>query len=67
MNDVNRIRAFGFSVGTISSADKSSSNVSSRSLFNSDSKHSAHIPRALTGVAHLLYFFPQVLQKAMIR
>jgi hypothetical protein len=67
MNDVNRIRAFGFSIGTISSADKSSSDVTSRSLFNLDSKQSAHNPRALTGVVHLLYFVPQVLQMAMIR
>jgi hypothetical protein len=66
MKDVSRIRVFGFSVDTISSADKSSSGATSRSLFNSDSKQSAHMPRALTGVAHLLYLFPQVLQKAMI-
>jgi hypothetical protein len=37
------------------------------SFCNSSLKHSAHTPLALTGVAHLLYFSPQVLQIAMAR
>lgn len=34
---------------------------------NSNSKHSVQIPFALTGVVHLLYFFPQVLQMDIVR
>ena len=37
------------------------------SLVNSASKHSRQTPLALTGVVHLLYFFPQVLQIATVK
>jgi hypothetical protein len=36
-------------------------------VSNANSKHSVQIPFALTGVVHLLYFFPQVLQMAIVR
>ena len=35
------------------------------SFFNSNSKHSPHTPRALTGAASLKYFLPQFLQIAI--
>jgi hypothetical protein len=39
--------------------------LASGSFSNPDSKHARHTPLALTGVVHLLYLFPQVLQMAM--
>src|ERR1700730_8622417 len=54
------------STAALSEIDGCSCAFASDSFANSDSKQSRHTPLALTGVVHLLYFFPQDLQMAMM-
>jgi hypothetical protein len=76
MNDLKEIRERGlrfFSNSLVVSLDESrtkdggSARAALGAVCNSNSKHSVQIPFALTGVVHLLYFFPQDLQMAIVR
>jgi hypothetical protein len=66
MNDVKRIRMLRFSVSAIAEGATGSSGLTSLSSLNTDSKQLAQRPLALTGVAHLLYLVPQLLQMAIV-
>ena len=54
-------------LGILLVADRCSFGSVRDSFSNSDQKHSVHTSLALTGVIHLLYFLPQVLQMATVR
>ena len=54
-------------LGILLVADRCSFGSVRDSFSNSNAKHWAHTPLALTGVSHLLYFLPQVLQMATVR
>jgi hypothetical protein len=54
-------------LGVLLVADRCSFGSVRDSFSNSNAKHWAHTPLALTGVSHLLYFLPQVLQMATVR
>src|SRR5438477_546776 len=56
------MRCSGVVSCAVGAGDTSSGDATSRSLLNSASKQSRHTPFALTGVVHLLYFLPHVLQ-----
>jgi hypothetical protein len=70
INELNRIGTTDFSssvTGASGAAKTLSCEDALCSLLSSASKQAEQFPPALTGVVHLLYFVPQVLQIATVK